>query len=377
MTYKDNKSTIDPRILDQGDEYSKVPTDPRILDQGGADRINNISFWLKRKFGKKMIKLSIDGGFTCPNRDGFKGVGGCLFCGEGAGGDFASDIDSQIRLYQTKWPEAGYIAYFQNHTNTYAPLLRNENDQGDVGLQNEKPADVDLLSEKPADVDLLSDIPTDVDLLRNKFMKALDDPRISGIAIATRPDCLPPDVLDLLEEINEHHFMWVELGLQTSNDETAALINRCYPTSVYDEAMDALNMRGIRIVTHLILGLPGETEHDMKRSVEHAIKKNTWGIKLHMLNVVKGSRMAVEMPDYVPFQSMDEYIDLVCDLIEIIPPEITIHRLTADAPRSTLIAPEWSYMKRSILNGIHAELRRRGTHQGSRAGQLSNSGADH
>lgn len=333
MTGKHNKSTMD--VLNN---------DPRLTDQGGADRINNISFWLKQRFGRKMIKLSIDGGFTCPNRDGSKGTGGCLFCGEGAGGDFASDIDSQIRLYQTKWPDAGYIAYFQNHTNTYAP----------------------------------------VDELHRKFYSALDDPRISGIAIATRPDCLglddvaasqtadhaaaccSSDVLDLLSEINDKHFMWVELGLQTSNDKTADLINRCYPTSVYDDAMDALNAHGIKTVTHLILGLPGESEEDMRRSVEHAIKKNTWGIKLHMLNVVRGSRLADEMPDYVPFESMEQYIDLACDLIEIIPFGITIHRLTADAPRSTLIAPEWSYMKRSILNGIHAELRRRGTYQGSR-----------
>lgn len=339
MCEKDNKKTM---------------SDPRLSDQGGADRINNISFWLKKKFGRKMIKLSIDGGFTCPNRDGSKAFGGCLFCGEGAGGDFASDIDSQIRLYQAKWPDAGYIAYFQNHTNTYAPA----------------------------------------DELRRKYYEALDDPRISGIAIATRPDCLGiaedsiadlqgsadnrqtdfqrltdsgSGVLDLLSEINDHHFCWVELGLQTSNDKTADLINRCYPTSVYDDAMDALNGRGIRTVTHIILGLPGETEEDMRASVDHAIKKNTWGIKLHMLNVVKGSRLAVEMPDYVPFNNIDEYINLVCDLVEIIPPDITIHRLTADAPRSILIAPEWSYMKRSILNGIHAELRRRGTRQGSRA----------
>ena len=300
-------------------------SDPRLLDQGGADRINNISMWLKKKFGKKMIKLSIDGGFTCPNRDGTAGTGGCLFCGEGAGGDFASDIDRQIKLYQTKWPDAGYIAYFQNHTNTYAP----------------------------------------VDELREKFYSALSDPRIEGIAIATRPDCLPEDVLDLLEEINRDHFMWVELGLQTMHDRTAEVINRCYPLSVYDEAMDELKRRGIKTVTHLILGLPGETEDDMKESVRHVCDKETWGIKLHMLNVVKGARLAEEMPDYTPFGSMEEYISLVCDLIEIIPPEITIHRLTADAPRKTLISPSWSYMKRSILNGIHAELRRRGSRQGS------------
>ena len=311
MAVKDNKSTMDVRLS----------------DQGGADRINNISYWLKKEFGRKMIKLSIDGGFTCPNRDGTKGSGGCLFCGSGAGGDFASDIDTQIELYKIKWPDAGYIAYFQNHTNTYAPAAE----------------------------------------LREKFYAVLDDPRISGIAIATRPDCLPDDVLALLAEINEHHFMWVELGLQSASDKTAALINRCYPTSVYDEAMDKLNALSIKVVTHLILGLPGETEADMIKSTRHVCNKKTWGLKFHMLNVVTGSRLAVEMPDYVPFDSIDEYVDLVCDLIEIVPPDITIHRLTADAPRKTLIAPKWSYMKRTILNSIHAELKRRGTRQGAKA----------
>ncbi len=359
---KHNKNTMDHTGTDIKEDSNNISSDHRLSDQGGADRINNISFWLKKKFGRKMIKLSIDGGFTCPNRDGAKGTGGCLFCGEGAGGDFASDIDSQIRLYQAKWPDAGYIAYFQNHTNTYAPLSDDSStDAENTEVSNRYSSPENRLTT----ISRTSVTPMDVGLLRQKYYCALDDPRISGIAIATRPDCLPDDVLDLLSEINEHHFMWVELGLQTSSDKTADLINRCYPTSVYDDAMDKLNARGIRIVTHLILGLPGEDEHDMRASVEHAIEKNTWGLKLHMLNVVRGSRMAVEMPDYVPFQSMDEYIDLVCDLLEIVPPEITIHRLTADAPRSTLIAPEWSYMKRSILNGIHAELRRRGTYQGS------------
>ena len=310
MTDKDRKSTID---------------NAGFYDQGGADRVNNISMWLKREFGRKMIKLSIDGGFTCPNRDGSKGTGGCLFCGAGAGGDFASDIDSQIQLYQKKWPDAGYLAYFQNHTNTYGP----------------------------------------VEELRSKYYQALDDPRISGIVIATRPDCLPDEVVDLLSEINKNHFMWVELGLQTMHEQTADLINRCYPLTIYDDAMKKLHKAGIRVVTHLILGLPGETEEDMKESVMYACGRGTWGLKLHMLNVVKGARLAEEMPDYVPFDDMDDYIDLVCDILEKVPPDVTIHRLTADAPRSTLIAPEWSYRKRTILNGIHAELRRRGTRQGS------------
>ena len=289
-----------------------------------AELMNTVNAWLKTQFGRKMVKLSIDGGFTCPNRDGTKGVGGCLFCGEGAGGDFASDISDQIRLLSKKWPDAGYIAYFQNHTNTYAP----------------------------------------VKVLREKFSAALKHQGIEGIAIATRPDCLSEEVLDLLDEINQDHFMWLELGLQTIHEETADLINRCYSLDIYEKAIYELNKRNIKTVTHLVLGLPGETKENMRESVEYVCSSGTWGIKLHLLNVVRNSGMAILYPDYLPFESPEDYIDLVCDLIEIIPPEITIHRLTGDAPRNILISPEWSYKKRTILNGINAELKRRGSWQG-------------
>lgn len=288
--------------------------------------INTVNLYLKRTFGRKMAKLALDGGFTCPNRDGTKGTGGCLFCGGGGGGDFASSIDDQIALLSEKWPDAGYLAYFQNHTNTYAP----------------------------------------VDVLREKYYNALKDPRIEGLAIATRPDCLPEDVLDLLDSINKEYFMWVELGLQTANDDTARLINRCYDLPVYDHAMEELSSRHIKTVVHLILGLPRESRDDMMSSVAHVIKSGAWGIKLHLLNVVKGSAMEKEYGDYVPFESIDEYVSLVCDILEILPPEMVVHRMTADAPRKILISPAWSYKKRTILNKIGAELKRRGTCQGYR-----------
>lgn len=286
--------------------------------------INSISSYLKKEFGEKTVKLAIDGGFTCPNRDGSKGTGGCLFCSEGGGGDFASTIENQIDLLSEKWPKAKYLAYFQNHTNTYAP----------------------------------------VEQLREKYEKALRHPLTSGIVIATRPDCLSEEVLDLLSEINSNHFLWVELGLQTIHQKTAQLINRCYDLPVYDAAMKALSSRGIKVVSHLILGLPGETKEDMMASVRYVCNANTWGLKLHLLNVVKGSRMEVDYADYHSFASIDEYINLVCDLLEIIPPEIVMHRLTGDAPRKILITPAWSYKKRTILNGITAELKRRGSWQG-------------
>ena len=289
--------------------------------------INTISSYLKHEFGQKTVKLAIDGGFTCPNRDGSKSYGGCLFCSEGGGGDIASTIENQIDLLSEKWPKAKYLAYFQNHTNTYAPI----------------------------------------ETLREKYEKALSHPLISGIAIATRPDCINEEVLDLLSEINENHFLWVELGLQTIHQRTADLINRCYALSVYDYAIEALNSRGIKTVVHLILGLPGETKEDMIQSVRYVCASGAWGIKLHLLNVVKGSRMEEEYHDYNSFHSIEEYVNFVCDLIEIIPSDIVIHRLTGDAPRKILITPEWSYRKRTILNGITAELKRRGSWQGCKA----------
>lgn len=287
-------------------------------------RFNSLSSYLKKEFGHKTIKLSIDGGFTCPNRDGTKGTGGCLFCSDTGSGEFASNIEKQIELLSDKWPDAYYLAYFQNHTNTYAPVSE----------------------------------------LREKYYRVLDNPKIKGLVIGTRPDCLDDDVLDLLEEINRDHFMWVELGLQTIHESTAKLINRCYPLSTFDEAVEKLNARGIKVVVHLIMGLPGETRSKMLQSVDYVAHKNIFGIKLHLLNVVKGSRLAEEYPDYLPFNSMEDYIGLIVKALELIPPEVTIHRLTGDAPRKILISPPWSYMKRSILNGINEELRKSKTWQG-------------
>lgn len=196
--------------------------------------------------------------------------------------------------------------------------------------------------------------------------------------IATRPDCLSEEILDLLAEFNEKTFLWVELGLQTIHEDTAELINRCYPLSVYDEAIEGLRKRGIKVVTHLIFGLPGETQEQMLESVKYVCRdlaaddenadtpERIFGIKIHMLNLVRGSRMEKLYPDYVSFDSIEDYVDLVIRALEIIPPEITIHRMSGDAPRPTLISPEWSYKKRTILNSIHQQLRARRTWQGAK-----------
>ena len=306
---------------------------PLIFDTSdGQDlRINTIGTYLKKRFGTKTVKLSIDGGFTCPNRDGTKGTGGCVFCSASGSGDMASgtgriadDLAAQISLLSDKWPDAAYLAYFQSHTNTYAP----------------------------------------VPVLREKFFAALDQPGIVGIAIATRPDCLPDDVLDLLSEINDRTFMWVELGLQTTHPATAEAMNLCYTPDDYYAAADKLISRGIRVVTHLILGLPGESRDMMMASVRRVCGQKIFGIKLHMLNLVKGSPMEKLYPDYVSFDTIDDYADTVISALELIPPDITVHRISGDAPRSTLISPVWSYKKRTILNSIHNRMRLRNTWQG-------------
>ena len=296
----------------------------------GEQRFHSISTWLKRQFGEKTIKLAIDGGFTCPNRDGSKGHGGCLFCSDNGAGEFASNVEDQIQLYADKWPNARYLGYFQNHTNTYAP----------------------------------------VEELREKYEAILANPKIEGLVIGTRPDCLSEDVLDLLGEINKTHFLWIELGLQTMHEETAELINRCYSLDVFEEAMEGLRSRGIKTVVHLILGLPGETREMMLDSVRYvANQPDLFGMKLHLLNVVKGSRMALDYSEYQPFASIEEYVNLVVECLELIPPQVTIHRLTGDAPRSILITPPWSFNKRTILNSINEQLHLRDTWQGKKCGK--------
>lgn len=312
----------------------------------GGERYYSISDYLRSEFGRKTVKLSLDAGFTCPNRDGSKGLGGCAFCSEGGSGELSAhladyvtgqeisaslmseSITEQINRLSDKWPDAAYIAYFQSFTNTYAP----------------------------------------VDYLRKIYYEALSDPRISGIAIATRPDCLPVEVLDLLEEINRNHFLWVELGLQSIHSETQKSMNLCYTTEDYDKATTELSKRGIKYVTHIILGLPGENEDMIFDSLNHVCNKDPhpFGLKLHLMNIVKSSALYKTMPDYVSFNSMDEYVDLVVRCLEIIPDDITIHRLTGDVPRKILVSPEWSYRKRTILNSINKELSLRETYQGSK-----------
>ncbi len=288
-------------------------------------RINTINNYLKKIFKEKTVKLTIDGGFTCPNRDGSKGFGGCSFCSSTGSGEFTSNnIHTQIQRLSDKWPKAKYLAYLQNHTNTYGSI----------------------------------------EYLSELYHGLLAEPLIEGLIIGTRPDCISDDVLQLLKEIHRDNFMWLELGLQTKNDVIAKNINRMYETKVYDETMHRLTDAGIPVVTHVILGLPGEDENDMKDTIEHAVKMGTWGIKLHLLNIVKGSPMEKTHSSYLPFESIEHYVNTVVKLLTFIPENVTIHRLTADAHRKILISPPWSYMKRTILNGINNQMISQNLYQG-------------
>ncbi|MCQ2547498.1 MAG: TIGR01212 family radical SAM protein [Clostridia bacterium] len=288
-------------------------------------RINNIDHYLKAKEGQKTIKLAIDGGFTCPNRDGSKGYGGCTFCSDSGSGEFASNINEQIQLLSQKWPKAEYMAYLQNHTNTYAPL----------------------------------------DELKAKYENILSNEMIKGLVIGTRPDCLSDEIISYLAELNKETKLWLELGLQTVHDETAHAINRCYDTALFYERYNKLKEAGIKCVVHLILGLPGESKEMMLESIKKVAVLKPFGIKLHLLNIVKSSVLAKNYPiETYPFKDIDEYTDFIVEALRYIPPEVTVHRLTGDAPREILIHPLWSHEKRTILNQIQYKMDRDNIIQG-------------
>lgn len=279
-------------------------------------------------FGEKLYRLSLDAGFTCPNRDGTIGDRGCLFCsGEGAG-EFAvrgESADAQIErakaLVRAKFKGDRYIAYFQAFTNTYAP----------------------------------------VPVLRDLYLPVIRREDIAVLAIATRPDCLGDDVLDLLGELNAIKPVWVELGLQTVHERTASYIRRGYGLPVYDRAVKALRDRGIHTVTHVILGLPGETRDDMLETVRYVADSGSDGIKLHLLQVLRGTDLEAEyLAGRVPVMDMDTYLSLVCDCLELLPADTVVHRMTGDGPKKTLLAPTWCANKRLVHNRLRAMLRERG-----------------
>lgn len=286
----------------------------------------SLNSYLKNKFGSKVVKLSIDGGFSCPNRDGRIAYGGCIFCSEDGSGEFAGDrnisitqqMNEQLTLLETKWPNSKYIAYFQNFTNTY----------------------------------------DSVENLRKKYDEALSFPNVVGLAIATRPDCLNEDVLKLLQEYNSKTFLWIELGLQSIHEKTAEFIRRGYPLKTFDKAMENLNNRNIKTVAHLILNLPGESFENMRDSIEYVSHQGVWGVKLQMLNVLDFTDLAkTYLSDTFYLRSADEYIELVSNLLTYLPPNVVIHRITGDGKKENLIAPKWILNKRYVLNGIQKYMK--------------------
>lgn len=296
-------------------------------------RFHTWNYEMRRQFGTKVFKVMLDAGFTCPNRDGTIETGGCTFCSARGSGDFAGsrrdDLTTQFNQIRDKqhlkWPEARYIGYFQAYTNTYAP----------------------------------------VDELREYYEVILEQPGVVGLSIATRPDCLPDDVVDYLAGLNERTYLWVEMGLQTIHEHTSRLINRAHDTKCYYEAVEKLRKRGIRVCTHIIYGLPLETHNMMLDTARAVGEMDVQGIKIHLLHLMRKTPMVRQYEaGLVRFLEKGEYVNLIADTLELLPPDMIIHRLTGDAPRDLLIGPMWSLKKWEVLNAIDSELVRRNTWQG-------------
>ena len=283
--------------------------------------------YFRNRFGQKVYRIALDGGFTCPNRDGTLDTRGCIFCSGYGSGDFASSREKSITeqieegkaLVSKKMPDGNgkYIAYFQAFTNTYAPVKK----------------------------------------LKALYGEAIDHPDIVALCIATRPDCLPDEVIALLSSLNKIKPVFVELGLQTIHEKTALYIRRGYPLSVYDDAVKRLTGAGLEVITHIILGLPGESRSDMLMSVSYVGKGPISGIKLQLLHVLKGTDLAADYEKGLfTCLSMEEYTDLVRDCIALLPEHVVIHRMTGDGSKKDLIAPLWSADKKRVLNMLNHKL---------------------
>lgn len=299
----------------------------------GDKRYYTWNHQLKNHFGEKIIKVPLDGGFDCPNRDGSVASGGCTFCSQRGSGDFAGDRGEDIidqfhtvkNRMNRKWKKGKYIGYFQAFSNTYAP----------------------------------------VEELKVMFESILRQEDVVGLSIATRPDCLPDDVVEYLADLNQRTHLWVELGLQTVHERTALLINRAHDYECYKEGVEKLRKHNINVCAHVINGLPLETPEMMLETVEEVSRLDIQGIKIHLLHLLKKTPMVKQYEKgLVELMSQEDYIQLTADQIERLPASITIHRLTGDGPAELMIGPMWSMNKWSVLNGIDDELKRRGSWQG-------------
>lgn len=301
---------------------------------------NNLDYHLKSIYGKKIYKIAIDGGMTCPNRDGSIDTRGCIFCSRGGSGEFAASFDvnnpsvlaqlsaGKSLIAKKTGSDTEYIAYFQPYSNTYASTS----------------------------------------YLHNLYYEALSDPECVGLSIATRPDCLSSEILELLSSIKEDFpdkLLWIELGLQTIHRDTAQYIRRGYELSVFEQAVNNLTNIGIPVIVHIILGLPGETPDMMFNSIEYLNTFNIFGVKLQLLHVLTDTDLANDYYDRkFDVLTLEEYIDILISCIERLNPEIVIHRVTGDGPKDKLIAPEWSKNKRNVLNTLLSEMKKRNTYQG-------------
>lgn len=305
------------------------------MEENSLKRYYTFSDELKRVFGCKVQRISVDAGFTCPNRDGSLDSHGCIYCGGYGSGsygirrdlDVASQLEDGKEVMRRKYRAAKFLAYFQAYSNTYAA----------------------------------------VDILKSRFSEALSVSDVVGLIIATRPDCLPDEVLCYLEELSRQTYLWLELGIQSTYDKSLAVINRRHDHYCSIQAVQRAKSRGLRICAHIILGLPGETRDEMLAMASELNRLGVAGVKLHLLHVMRGTRMA-EMygRGEVTVMERDDYAELVCDFLERLDPNILIHRLTGDGGRDNLIAPLWSLKKFEVLNLIDAVMRRRGTQQGCR-----------
>lgn len=299
----------------------------------GEKPYHSLDYMFRERFGEKVYKVTLNGGMSCPNRDGKLGTRGCIFCSAGGSGDFAADsslsiteqIDRQISILSAKRPIHKYIAYFQAFTNTYAP----------------------------------------VEYLEKIFTEALAHPGIAALSIGTRPDCLGKDVIALLSRLNRQKPVWVELGLQTIHEKTAAYIRRGYPLSCFEDAVRRLRSEDIEVIVHTILGLPGESTQDILNTMKYLNHQDIQGIKLQLLHVLRGTDLASDYEKGL-FRTYerDEYISLVISCLEHLRPDMVIHRITGDGPKDLLIAPLWASRKREVLNLLHHQMKENHNYQG-------------
>lgn len=287
------------------------------------ERYNKLSNFLKKKFGEKVLKICIDGGFTCPNRDGKVSYGGCIFCSENGSGEHLNsneNISKQVNDFFNSYKADRankFIVYFQNFSNTY----------------------------------------DSIDNLKSKYDAALINDKIVGLAVATRPDCINEEVVQLLKEYSENHYVWVELGLQTSNEITGNFINRGYDNTVFLKAVSLLRKYDIDVVVHIMVGLPNETFDDLKNTIEFINTIDIQGIKIHSTYVIKGTYLAKMYNDgkYIPL-TYDQYMDYLCYIITHLRPDIVVHRISGDAPKDLLIAPSWDIHKKWVMNGLFKRM---------------------